>query len=85
VLPFERDPRQALHAVAWLLALAALASPVWRARLLLPGAVWGAHGLVAVATVTGDRYRWPTEWVVALAAAFGIAALAARWRGRDRA
>lgn len=80
--PIERDRRQAVHVVAWVLALGALASPVWRSRLALPGFIWLAHGALGALTVTGDRYRWPTEWVVALAAAFGVCALLAALRRR---
>lgn len=77
-LPLERRPEFWLHRVAVLLALACLLFPAWRARLLLPGLVWLVHAGFGVLTVVNDRYRWPTEWVVVLAAACGTLALLER-------
>ena len=67
-----------VHRFAMLGALAALFLPGARAMLLLPGLVWGAQGALLVAILLNDRYRFPTDWCVVLAAAFGLTALAAR-------
>jgi hypothetical protein len=77
-VPLERRPEFWLHRAAVLLALACLLFPAWRARLLLPGLVWLAHAVLSALTVVNDRYRWPTEWVVVLAAAFGTLAVLER-------
>jgi hypothetical protein len=77
-----RAPRLWLHRFAMLAAAAALALGAWRSRLLLPGLVWLAQGAVLVPVYLIDRYRFPTEWCVIVAAAIGLVGLAGRWGAR---
>ncbi|MBI5709490.1 MAG: glycosyltransferase family 39 protein [Candidatus Eisenbacteria bacterium] len=84
LVPREPGRIRWFHGAALLFALGALLVPAARARLTLPALVWLAHAAVTVPLVVGDRYRLPTEWVVALAAGLGIDALLAL-RGARRA
>lgn len=71
-----------VHRFAMLGALAALLLRSARARLLLPGLVWAAQGALLVAILLNDRYRFPTDWCVVVAAAFGVVAVAERFGDR---
>src|SRR5882672_7439341 len=77
-----RAPNLWVHRFAMLAALAALCLGSVRPALLLPGLVWAAQGAMLVGTLLIDRYRFPTEWCVVVAAAFGIAGMARRFGER---
>ena len=77
-----RAPHLGLHRFTLLFALAALALAGWRSRLLLPGLIWLGQGAVLVPVYLIDRYRFPTEWCVVVAAAIGLVGLAERWGSR---
>ena len=74
-----------LHRFALLAALPALLWAGWRRRLLLPALVWGAQGLVLIPVAMHDRYRFPSEWCVVVAAAIGLQAMTVRWGWRRTA
>ena len=74
-----RSPWLCIHRFAMLAALAALGFAAVRPALALPGLVWAAHGALLVPTLLFDRYRFPTEWCVVVAAAFGVAAVSRRF------
>ncbi len=67
-----------VHRFAMLAALPALALALWRRRLTLPFLIWGAQGVLLLPVLLIDRYRFPTEWCVVIAAGLGLAALAER-------
>lgn len=71
-----------VHRFAMLAALAALLLRSARARLLLPGLVWGAQGALLLAILLNDRYRYATDWCVVIAAAFGIVGISERYGAR---
>ena len=71
-----------VHRFAMMAALAALLLPGARNRLLLPGLVWGAQGVLLAAILLNDRYRFATDWCVVIAAAFGLTAAAGRFGDR---
>lgn len=73
-----RTPELWLHRFAMVMALVALGLAAARARLVLPGAIWAAQGAMMAPIFLIDRYRFPTDWCVVLAAAIGITALADR-------
>lgn len=74
----SRDGEIWLHRFALLATLTALALGVARRRLALPGMIWAAQGAVMLPIYLIARYRYPTDWCVILAAAFGIVALTER-------
>lgn len=81
--PFRgRSPGLCVHRFALLAALAALGFAAVRPALVLPGLVWAAQGALLVPTLLFDRYRFPTEWCVVVAAAFGVAGLSRRLGAR---
>ncbi len=63
---------------AMLGALAALALGLFRSRLLLPSLIWAAQGAIMLPIYLIERYRFPTDWCVILAAAIGFSGLADR-------
>ena len=73
-----RDPTLWVQRFAMLAALAAVLLAESRARLALPAMVWAAQGLLLVSVVLIDRYRFPTDWCVIVAAGVGLAGLADR-------
>jgi len=77
-----RAPYLGFHRFAMLAALVALALGGWRARLVLPGLIWLGQGAVLVPIYLIDRYRFPTDWCVIVAAAIGIVGLAEKWGSR---
>jgi len=77
-----RAPQLWVHRFAMVAALAALGLGVVRQALLLPGLIWAAQGAMLVPLLLIDRYRFPTEWCVIVAAAFGIAGMS--WRFGER-
>lgn len=86
VLPPAPRGGQWTHALLWGPALAGLVLAlrrvaVWRAALGLPLAVWAGHALLAAATVTNDRYRFPTDGVVLMLGGLGVEALIRRYGG----
>ena len=80
-----RAPDLWLHRFAMLAALAALLLGGWRSRLLLPGLIWLGQGAMLVPVYLIDRYRFPTEWCVIVAAGIGLVGLAERWGPRRAA
>lgn len=78
VLPVESDAWTLLHRAIWPLALLAAAHGATRRRLAIPFSVWAGNAVIAIAFLTNSRYRFPTEWVVVVAAAAGFDALARR-------
>ena len=68
-----RAPELWVHRFAMVAALAALCLPWARQALVLPGLIWVAQGAMLVPSLLIDRYRFPTEWCVIVAAAFGVA------------
>lgn len=74
-----RSPGMCIHRFAMLAALAALGLAAVRPVLVLPGLIWAGQGALLVATLLFDRYRFPTEWCVVVAAALGLAGLARRF------
>ncbi len=80
-----REPWLWLHRFAMLGALAALCLSAARRALGLPLVIWAAQGAIMVPIMLFDRYRFPTEWCVVLAAGFGIDALAGRMGARRTA
>jgi hypothetical protein len=73
-----RDASMWVHRVAMLAALAALLMPAARRRLALPALVWAAQGGLMLTVAIIDRYRFPAEWCVVVAAAVGLVGLAER-------
>jgi hypothetical protein len=74
-----------LHRFALLALLPALLWANVRRRLVLPGAVWVAEGILLLPIAVHTRYRFPTEWCVIVAAAIGLDAVASRWGTRRMA
>lgn len=74
-----------VHRFAMLGALAGLIFASARRRLLLPLLVWMAHGGLLLLVIVIDRYRFPTEWCVVVAAGLGIQAFAQRFGARSAA
>ncbi len=70
-----RDADLWVHRFAMMAALAALGLAWSRPRVLLPGLIWLGQGAVLVPVYLISRYRFPTEWCVAVAAAIGLVAL----------
>lgn len=68
-----------VHRYAMLAALAALILAAPRRRIVLPVMIWAAQGAIMLPILLFDRYRFPTEWCVALAAALGIVGFAERF------
>jgi hypothetical protein len=71
------------HALLWGPALVGAGSLLrratpWRAALALPLAVWTTHALLAMLTVSNDRYRFPTDGIVLVLGALGIETLLRR-------
>jgi len=79
-----RSPELWVHRFAMIAALAALGLASVRPALALPGLVWAAQGALLVPTLLFDRYRFPTEWCVIVAAALGLAGMSRRF-GAGRA
>jgi hypothetical protein len=71
-----------VHRFAMIAAAAGLCLGAARRRLLLPALVWSAQGVLLVAILINDRYRFPTDWCIVLAAASGLVAAAERYGGR---
>lgn len=81
----DRRPEMWFHRFAMLALLPALFIRHWRRRLALPVALWIAFGILILPIAVNVRYRFPLEWCVILAAAFGIVAAWERWGGRRAA
>ncbi len=71
-----------VHRFAMLAALAALFLAAARRRVVLPAMIWAAQGAIMLPIFLIERYRFPTEWCVVLAAALGIVSLAGRFGAR---
>lgn len=80
-----RDRGLWVHRFAMLAALPALLFAGWRRRLALPFLVWGAQGALLLPVLMLDRYRFPTDWCVAVAAGLGLEAMAERIGSRRAA
>ena len=80
-----REPWLWLHRFAMLGAVVALALAGARRRIGLPLAVWAAQGAIMLPIYMIDRYRFPTDWCVVVAAALGIEALSERIGARATA
>jgi hypothetical protein len=80
-----RAPELWVHRFAMLGALAALALGLLRGGLALPAMIWAAQGAIMLPIFLIDRYRFPTEWCVVVAAALGIGALSDRIGARRTA
>ncbi len=74
-----------LHRFAMLAALAALLLAGSRARLGLPAMIWAAQGALLLPLIIVDRYRFPAEWCVVVAAAVGLVELGRRYGPRAAA
>lgn len=73
-----RQPELWVHRFAMLAALAALVLGRFRRMLVLPGIIWAAQGAIMLPILLFDRYRFPTDWCVIVAAGIGVEALAER-------
>ncbi|HTR97552.1 MAG TPA: hypothetical protein VMH61_06575 [Candidatus Acidoferrales bacterium] len=74
-----------LHRFAMLAAFSALLLPAARPRLVLPALLWLSQGALMISLEVSQRFRFPTDWCVVIAAAVGLAALADRWGARRTA
>lgn len=74
-----------VHRFAMLAALPALVFAGWRRRLTLPALIWAAQGALLLPVLLLERYRYPTEWCVVVAAGLGFASLAERIGSRRAA
>jgi hypothetical protein len=81
-VPIDRSPVFWLHRFVLLLALVPVFLPAWRSRLWLPIWVWLIQCGASTAIGTNDRYRFPTDWVVAVMVAVGCVALVRRFGAR---
>ncbi len=73
IVPLERDPAAWLGRLVTLIAAIALFARRVRERAGLLAWVWLGHALLGIATIAGDRYRYPTEWIPVVIASLGIA------------
>jgi hypothetical protein len=78
----DRRLQSWMHRFALLAALPVLFWRDWLRRLSLPALVWLGQALLLVPIAVHERYRFPTEWLVIVAAATGFTAAAAHWGGR---
>jgi hypothetical protein len=76
IAPLGSGPAAWAYRLVWPLgvfaAFVALRQAEWRRALALPAMVWLFHLGLATMTVTNDRLRYPTDWVVIVAAACGV-------------
>ena len=87
-VPLELPPRFWLHRALAFLALAGMASWLGSPGALALVLAWAGEGAINALTQVTDRYRFPSEWMVAVFAALALPALERRLgpaRGRAAA
>ena len=74
-----------VHRFAMIAAFAAMLLAAARARLGLPILFWAAQGALLLPVIVIERYRFPAEWCVIVAAAVGLVELGGRFGPRSAA